>query len=81
MGKHSADTTLSSRLPTVGELLEMLPDGWLAVPGLHAIVPELAGADHHLVGLRETGDEGVQAGHVLPPVGQHLEQLTDRGQP
>jgi len=50
MGKHSADTTLSSRLPTVGELLEMLPDGWLAVPGLHAIVPELAGADEVVVG-------------------------------
>jgi hypothetical protein len=50
MGKHSADTTLSSRLPTVGELLEMLPDGWLAVPGLHAIVPELAEVDQVVVG-------------------------------
>ena len=50
MGKHSADTTLSSRLPTVGELLEMLPDGWQHVPGLHDLVPDLAEADEVVVG-------------------------------
>ena len=50
MGKHSADTTLSSRLPTVGELLEMLPGGWQHVPGLHDLVPDLAEADEVVVG-------------------------------
>ncbi len=50
MGKHSADTTLSSRLPSVGELLEMLPDGWQHVPGLHDLVPDLAAADEVVVG-------------------------------
>lgn len=50
MGKHSADTTLSSRLPTVAELLEILPDGWAMVPGLHDLVPELAEADQVVVG-------------------------------
>lgn len=50
MGKHSADTTLSSRLPTVAELLEILPDGWTVIPGLHDLVPELAEADQVVVG-------------------------------
>jgi hypothetical protein len=50
MGKHSADTTLSSRLPTVAELLEILPDGWTVIPGLHDRVPELAEADQVVVG-------------------------------
>lgn len=50
MGKHSADTTLSSRLPTVAELLEILPDGWTMIPGLHDLVPELAEADQVVVG-------------------------------
>ena len=50
MGKHSADTTLSSRLPTVGELLEILPEGWVVIPGLHHLVPELAEADQVVVG-------------------------------
>ena len=50
MGKHSADTTLSSRLPTVAELLGILPDGWSVIPGLHDLVPELAEADQVVVG-------------------------------
>lgn len=50
MGKHSADTTLSSRLPTVAELLRILPDGWSVIPGLHDLVPELAEADRVVVG-------------------------------
>jgi len=50
MGKHSADTTLSSRLPTVAALLEILPDGWTVIPGLHDLVPELAEADQVVVG-------------------------------
>jgi hypothetical protein len=50
MGKHSADTTLSSALPTAGELLETLPDGWHLVPGLHDLVPDLADGDQVVVG-------------------------------
>jgi hypothetical protein len=50
MGKHSADTTLSSRPPTVAELVEILPDGWTVIPGLHDLVPELAEADRVVVG-------------------------------
>jgi hypothetical protein len=50
MGKHSADTTLPSGLPTVAELLEILPDGWTVIPGLHDLVPELAEADQVVVG-------------------------------
>ena len=50
MGKHSADTTLTSSLPTVAELLEILPEGWTVIPGLHDLVPELAEADQVVVG-------------------------------
>jgi hypothetical protein len=50
MGKHVADTTLSSRLSTVAELVETLPDGWTVIAGLHDLVPELTEADQVVVG-------------------------------
>ena len=46
LGGHDADVVL----PTVAELLEILPEGWTVIPGLHDLVPELAEADQVVVG-------------------------------